>query len=849
MATSAGELIYTVDMDTSKLISVNRQTANEISKTDKIMRGFDEAIQQAENSMSHFAPTMTGTAKAVKEAGAQFQFMKGGMSGVGFQLQDIAVQAQMGTSAFVILGQQGSQIASLFGPGGAMVGAFIAVGAALASVLAPSLMESKSSAELLEESLSSLGKIMTTTGDDADVLTDRILKLAKANQQAAKTEVALGITKAKDAIAASNDIIGEAITKADGWTNATGNMVAATSQIDDLDAIMKRFGITQEQALDGSIPAAFQSKISDLSTYVNTLGSEFGMTQTQALEFVRAADEFSKTKSVETAENLSNVINKVNEANGYANRSLVELGATIGENVRVMQDAADKAAVLESALDNIEQAASRSEEAIKRNTSAINSLIESAKMEAATIGKSARERALYVAELAGATDQEKELINVQYDSIEAQERQIKAAKDAQSAAKKAASDAANEQKRLQGQYQSNENSLKKMAQQLSIAGLSTQGLARDAAQLAAVYSLGEGATQTQIEQARQLAGALYDANQQMKEQKKIEDSRKKVETDFEGVKRSVIKTEDVDAKYKEDLAKLDAYYQQAGKLDEGYQATKSALERQYREARQAAVIEDFKAQSEANEFLMNSIDAFGQASTNAISGLLSGTMSATEAIQNFANVIMNQAIGALVEIGLQYVKNQVVASSAFAAEQAMNATKGAAMTAAVTAQVGMQTALAAQAAFAATAAIPIVGPALAPAAAGAAAATAQALGTPAIAMAPLAGAREFGGPVDAGKMYRVGEGGAPEIFQSGGKNFMIPGDGGKVIPNDKIGGGGFSQNVQVHNYSGENVQTKTSMDGKQLEVVIGEVAKQISQRRGGVGRALASSTATKWKAQ
>jgi len=106
MATSAGELIYTVDMDTSKLISVNRQTANEISKTDKIMRGFDDAIKQAENSMSHFTPTMTGTAKAVKEAGAQFQFMKGGMSGVGFQLQDIAVQAQMGTSAFVILGNR-----------------------------------------------------------------------------------------------------------------------------------------------------------------------------------------------------------------------------------------------------------------------------------------------------------------------------------------------------------------------------------------------------------------------------------------------------------------------------------------------------------------------------------------------------------------------------------------------------------------------------------------------------------------------------------------------------------------------------------------------------------------------
>lgn len=807
MATSAGELIYTVDMDTSKLISVNRQTANEISKTDKIMRGFDDAIQQAENSMSHFAPTMTGTAKAVKEAGAQFQFMKGGMSGVGFQLQDIAIQAQMGTSAFVILGQQGSQIASMFGPGGAMVGAFIAVGAALAGVLAPSLMESKSSAELLEESLSELGKIMTTTGDDADVLTDRILKLAKANQQAAKTEVALGITKAKDAIAASNDIIGEAITKADGWTNATGNMVAATSQIDDLDATMKRFGITQEQALDGSIPAAFQSKISDLTTYIGTLGGEFGMTQAQALEFVRAADEFSKTKSVETAENLSNVINKVNEANGYANRSLVELGATIGENVRVMQDAADKASVLESALDDIEQAASRSEEAIKRNTSAINSLIESAKMEAATIGKSARERALYVAELAGATDQEKELINTQYDSIEAQERQIKAAKDAQSAAKKAASEAANEQKRLQGQYQSNENSLKKMAQQLSIAGLSTQGLAKEAAELAAVYSLGEGATQTQIEQAKQLAGALFDLNEQKRKQAEIEGKRKEAGRFVEQAAFDAASPlEQIDIEEQAKLAKLEEYRQLQREAEEaGRQADIISL--QEYEATKANIIqqaenERAKATLQNNSLILSSTsDLFGGLAdlTAAFAGEQSGAYRAIFAIsKGFA--IANAALN------LQSAISQAL---------------------------GDPTAITPAQKFANMAAVASAGASLASN----------------IASINYGGAREFGGPVDAGKMYRVGEGGKPEVFQSGGKNFMIPGDGGKVIPNDQIGGGGFSQNVYVHNYSGENVQTKASMDGKQMEIIVGEISKQISQRRGGVGRALASSTATKWKAQ
>jgi len=792
MATSAGELIYTVDMDTAKLISVNRQTANEISKTDKIMRGFDEAIQQAENSMNHFAPATTKVAQEVKKAGLSFQFMKGGMTGVGQQLQDIGVQAAMGTNELIILGQQAPQLASLFGSGGALVGAVIALGAAAANVLAPSLMDSKDSADLLEEAMASLGKIITETGGDVDVLTERILKLARANQQAAKTEVALGITKAKDAIAASNDIIGKAITKADGWTNATGNMVAATSQIDDLDAIMKRFGITQEQALDGSIPAAFQNKISDLTTYIGTLGSEFGMTQAQALEFVRAADEFSKTKSVETAENLSNVINKVNEENGYANRSLVELGATIGENVRVMQDAADKAAVLEGALDNIEQAASRSEEAIKRNTSAINSLIESAKMEAATIGKSARERALYVAELAGATDQEKELINVQYDSIEAQERQIKAGKDAQSAAKKAASDAANEQKRLQGQYQSNENSLKKMAQQLSIAGLSTQGLAKEAAELAAAYSLGEGATQTQIEQAKQLAGALFDLNEQKRKQAEIEGKRKEAGRFVEQAAFDAASPlEQIDIEEQAKIAKLEEYRNLELISLQEFETTKNNIIKQAADERAAIEL------ARNSMILSASSDFFGGMAdlTGAFAGEQSGAYKALFAIS----------------------KGFAIANAALQ----------------------LQTAIANASALPWPANFPAI-------------AQAVALGgqiVSGIAGVNYGGAREFGGPVDAGKMYRVGEGGAPEIFQSGGKNFMIPGDGGKVIPNDQISGGGFSQNVQVHNYSGENVQTKTSMDGKQLDVIIGEVAKQISQRRGGVGRALSSSTGLKWKAQ
>ena len=50
----------------------------------------------------------------------------------GYQFQDFAVQIQGGTNAFVALGQQGSQLLGIFGAKGAVLGAILAVGTAIA---------------------------------------------------------------------------------------------------------------------------------------------------------------------------------------------------------------------------------------------------------------------------------------------------------------------------------------------------------------------------------------------------------------------------------------------------------------------------------------------------------------------------------------------------------------------------------------------------------------------------------------------------------------------------------------------------------------------------------------------
>jgi hypothetical protein len=116
-----------------------------------------------------------------------------------------------------------------------------------------------------------------------------------------------------------------------------------------------------------------------------------------------------------------------------------------------------------------------------------------------------------------------------------------------------------------------------------------------------------------------------------------------------------------------------------------------------------------------------------------------------------------------------------------------------------------------------------------------------------IAGTAISGGRQFGGPVTAGDAFRVGEAG-PEIFTAGGKNFMIPGENGKVIANDDIGGGGFIQNVTIENYGNDKVTTQTSDDGKHMRIAVNEVARQISTGQGIVSKALKSSTTARFKA-
>jgi hypothetical protein len=108
-----------------------------------------DAYRRKEEATRKATAALQASTAAQGVAQGSMRSLRGVAGNLGFQLQDIAVQAQMGTSAFTILGQQGSQVASAFGPGGAVVGAVIAVAAAIGGVLFTSL--NKTSAEIKEQ--------------------------------------------------------------------------------------------------------------------------------------------------------------------------------------------------------------------------------------------------------------------------------------------------------------------------------------------------------------------------------------------------------------------------------------------------------------------------------------------------------------------------------------------------------------------------------------------------------------------------------------------------------------------------------------------------------------------------
>jgi len=212
--------------------------------TQEVIVGQLTAVDNTQVAFNSIQRNAKKTQQAAGQLNQQFRMLRGGAGQLGHQVQDVAVQLQMGTNAMIVLGQQGGQIASLFGPKGAMVGAFISVAAALGMSLAPRLMGVTRNFEDLED------KIKTTATAFGE-LTEKQRQALIAQEKLEKIKLAqeqLELKKELNETNATLDVYQKRLDAANArLEQSRGNNRAAAATVDSLTEKIET--LTLEQAL------------------------------------------------------------------------------------------------------------------------------------------------------------------------------------------------------------------------------------------------------------------------------------------------------------------------------------------------------------------------------------------------------------------------------------------------------------------------------------------------------------------------------------------------------------------------------------------------------------------------
>ena len=461
----------------------------------------------------------------------------------------------------------------------------------------------------------------------------------------------------------------------------------------------------------------------------------------------------------------------------------------------------------------------------------------------------ARQQAAYDAEDAGVTD-ERAIKRLQ-DNYAATERNTQARKDQ----KKEDNAAASEAKKLANQQESVNQKLENLRQQSELAAGSTQELSREQAMLRAEQSLGKSASADQVQQARNYAAAVWDTAAAIKARNAVPELKENADYNAQKSQLETLKdakdaqgnliisqqqynqaSEQLEQQHQVNLAKIRAgqvvtpQQQAQGEIDpvqrlanqhaqelaliqqfetQKGQITQRGLElmnaanTQYEQQRIAAQWEIWRQQNAGYEVVAAAFDSFAGNASNALTGIITGSMSVSEAMRSLGSTVLNSVINSFVQMGVEWLKSVIMGQAGMTAASGMAIAQG-------------QLIAASMAPAAAMTSLATAGANAIPAQAGIASTVgmAQALS--------IAGARYNGGPVSAGGLYQVGEKGKPEIYQaSTGKQYMIPGDNGKVISNKDMNGGQVQVNIQFYDQTSggqHSFQAQASQEGSVVTV-------------------------------
>lgn len=904
----AGSIVYEVGAEIEPFLQGGRQVNKALSEIESALDANISQFKKMDTQVS-------ATAQAVNQSVRSFSGFQNALRQGGYQVQDFIVQVQGGQSALVALSQQGSQLLGVFGTGGAVAGALLTLGTVIVGSLIAGMDNATISTKALTEAQKRLSDIFQISANGVVVLSDKFAKLAETSENAARAQLTMALIDANNIIKASvqsvnqlGDALGTwkaplsaAISQMDALKargidvnralkelggTYEGNIIGLNQLNQAVNNISDSFGISADDAIKlvqalGAVRqnanpetiAALRDVTVDLSQkygYANKSLSEFtgkigeySLKSDQAKESTRLATEMLQGHKVASEADAEAIAQNTQRLQTYI-QMIKDEGATIAMTAR------------QKALYRAEQLGASDEDKKAINTSFDK--IEAFKSEQALQKESAKEARKTAA---AASSQAKKDIS-QQESIAQKLANLKqqselAASSTQELSREQAvlvaqqslgKAATQEQIALAGKYRGEiwdtANALKAQAaaEKLIPENKENASYKQDVSDLKSALDAKKitqdqyDAASIKMEQQHQVNLAKIRADQASINP--IAEARGQVDPVQQLVNQHNQKLMLMQQYQQQEQAILKQGYQQgqltydqyiAAKMatDTQYLELRTAQETQYEQQRIAAQWEIYRNQSTANELLAVSLESMQAGATNAITGLLSGTQNLSEAFANLGTSVINGVVSSLVQMGTQWVMSAMMGQAA--------------QTGAIAANQAAATAALAASTLAGTAAATTLLASWSPAAMAASIATSGGAATAGLAgynvamagskVMAVAGAREHGGPVSASSMYRVGEGGKPEIFKaSNGSQYMIPGDNGSVVSNKDMQGGGaayhYSPTIQINGNPDDRtialVEAAVARGGKQ---VYQQISGDIANGTGRVSRALGAGWTTK----
>ncbi|EMD6394850.1 tail protein (tape measure) [Klebsiella pneumoniae] len=847
-----GGVYIEIEADVAKLLT-GQQQAN------KALDNIGDNAQKTSGQFKKLDTQLNATSKVMSSG------LKGSVQQAGYQIQDFIVQVQGGQSALVAFSQQGSQLAGAFGPGGAIVGALIALGTVVAGTLISSLNGGKSAMDALKDAAERMNDVISISTQGIAALSDKYANLARVNATAATLLRNQAAIEYNQAISKIPKAIGDA---ADSFLSFGDKAISAFgggyASIDGFNDRLKSLNITTDDyksAMNQAYGAgqAFSATANSIGNTVGAVASRLGISEEAAFGLTKQLADLSDNPSPQALQTLALRIGDMISSSKNAKPELVELYNKIVDLSTGASQAAFNFEMLKKSTDNLTAGQKSLIQQSERN-------LALSKLQGAARAKLA---AQYAAEDAGFSKDDPHTKRMMDDAA--------ATYTNLDSHKKLTA----EQKKGESQAERNAKVVEEYSQKAKLAADSTSELSREQAILAAKQKL-TNATPQQVAQVERDAAAAWDTANALKAQaaaqKLLPETRenasyqqdmKDLKTALDGKRITQQQydqtSEQLEAQHQANLAKIRSkqvvnptqqalaevdpvqqlanqhaqelaliqQFEQQGVLaHENALALKNAADRQYEQQRIAAQWEILSQQSLGYNMLTSAVDAFSGNASNAITGLLTGTMSAQEAMRSLGNTILNSVINSIVQVGVEMLKNFIIGQTIGAASTANGLLQASLLTNAWT-----------PAAYAASVATGGAAAKVGAVAYGSGLATSMALST-------VSGARYNGGPVSAGGLYQVGEKGKPEIYQaSTGKQYMIPGDNGKVISNKDMNGGQVQVNIQFYDQTSGGQHSFQAQASQEGGVVTVEAFLTDVDRNGPMSSAIQSAFGLGRKAQ